>query len=66
MIPQYKKAINLLKSVQRGAAKIVKGHEGKPYKEWLRSLGLSNLEEIEGRTHQRLHFHREGKRRDRH
>ena len=38
--PQYKKDIKLLESVQRGAAKVVKGSEEKMYEEQLRCLGL--------------------------
>ena len=30
---------------------MVKGLEGKPCEEWLRSLGLLSLEETEGRPH---------------
>lgn len=48
MIPQYKKDIKLLKSVQRRATKMAKGREGKPYGEHLWSLGLSSLEETGG------------------
>lgn len=54
IIPQQKKNIKLLKSVQRRASKMAKGCEGKPYKERLRSLVLSNREETEGRPHQCL------------
>lgn len=50
-IPQYKKDIKLLASVQRMAANIIKGLEVKTYEEWLRLLGLFNLEETDGRPH---------------
>jgi len=43
-VPHYKKDITLLGCVQRWATKMVKGLEGKTYKEWLRLLGLFSLE----------------------
>ena len=40
-VPQCKTDMQLLECVQRRATKMVKGLNGKTYKEWLRSLGLS-------------------------
>ncbi|KAJ7398546.1 hypothetical protein BTVI_124090 [Pitangus sulphuratus] len=55
-VPQYKKDIQILESVQRRAIKMVKDLEGKPYEEQLRSHGLFNLEETEGRPHCSYNF----------
>ncbi|KAJ7407663.1 hypothetical protein WISP_125359 [Willisornis vidua] len=43
-VPQYQKDVKLLESIQRRAINMVKGLEGKPYEEQMRSLGLFSLE----------------------
>ncbi|KAK4832293.1 hypothetical protein QYF61_021692 [Mycteria americana] len=42
--PQFNKDEKVLKCIQRGTTKLVKGLEGMSYEEWLRTLGLSSLE----------------------
>jgi len=42
--PHHKKGIEFLECVQRMTTNLMKGLEYKPYKEWLRELGLFSLE----------------------
>lgn len=53
--------IKLLESIQKRATRMVKGLEGKPYDEWMRSLSLFSLEETAGTFHCSLHLPHEGK-----
>jgi len=52
-VPEYRKNIKLLESVQKRASKAAKGLEGKMDEELLRSLGLPSPEQKEayGRSH---------------
>ncbi|KAJ7402862.1 hypothetical protein BTVI_82713 [Pitangus sulphuratus] len=42
--PQYEKDIKVLESIQKRATRVVKGLEGKPYEEGLRTLAVFSLE----------------------
>ena len=52
--PHYRRDIELLERIKTKAVKLVKRLVSKNYEEWLKELGLFNLEEAEGRPHSSL------------
>jgi len=59
--PQFEEDVKVLECIQRRAIKLVTGLEGMSCEEWLRTLGLSTLEEAEGQPHGSLQLPEEGR-----